>query len=219
MGSQVHLLRSLPQTTRDFAMRRAAKKAGAAAIARRFGEEYFDGPREFGYGGYRYDGRWMPVARNIVAHFDLREGRSILDVGCAKGFLVRDIRDACPGVEAFGIDVSRYAVVHACQGDVIGRLHVGHAASLPFPTDGFDAAVSINTLHNLERPYCVTALRELQRVSGGRAFVQVDAYRNDEEKARFEDWVLTAKTHGTPEFWLDLFAEAGYTGDYDWTVA
>lgn len=219
MGSQVHLLRSLPQTTRDIAARKAGKYPWVTYAARRFGVEYFDGPRHYGYGGYRYDGRWLPVAQDIIEHFGLASGCRVLDVGCAKGFLVHDLMQECPGLEAFGIDVSHYAVVHACMSEVIGRLHLGAADSLPFPIGSFAAAVSINTLHNLERDDCITALRELQRVSCGRAFVQVDAYRNDEEKARFDDWVLTAKTHGTPEFWLDLFAEAGYTGDYDWTIA
>jgi SAM-dependent methyltransferase len=215
MGSWVHLLRSLPQTTRDIAARKAGKTAEVIEIARQFGREYFDGDRRYGYGGYRNDGRWLSVAQDIISHLQV-SGR-FLDVGCAKGFLVRDIMALAP-VDAFGIDISSYAVKN-CGERVIGRLHVGSAVDLPFLDNAFAAAVSINTLHNLGRDDCVTALRELQRVSGGRAFVQVDAYRNDEEKARFEDWVLTAKTHGTPDFWLDLFAEAGYTGDYDWTIA
>ena len=64
----------------------------------------------------------------------------------------------------------------------------------------------------------VAALQELQRVSNGRAFVQVDSYRTPEQKAVFEDWVLTAKFHDYPDGWLKLFEEAGYTGDYYWTI-
>ena len=46
-------------------------------------------PRKYGYGGYRYDGRWVPVAEDMVKHFDLKPGDRVLDVGCAKGFWSR----------------------------------------------------------------------------------------------------------------------------------
>jgi hypothetical protein len=78
--------------------------------------------------------------------------------------------------------------------------------------------ISINTIHNLDRAGCLRALREIERLAPGRAFVQVDSYRTPEQKAMFEDWVLTARFHDYPEGWLRLFAEAGYTGDYNWTI-
>src|SRR3546814_14687914 len=87
---------------------------------------------------------------------------------------------ACPGLEAFGLDVSRYALDHG-EPEVVGRLHLGDARSLPFPDGSFDAVVSINTLHNLPRDGVIAALREIMRVTRGRnAFVQVDSYRDEE---------------------------------------
>lgn len=186
-------------------------------VAREYGEMYFDGPREYGYGGYRYDGRWKPVARDIVEHFGLVPGMRVLDVGCAKGFLVKDLLGECPGLEVFGIDVSAYALRH-CEPEVIGRLHLGSADCLPFPDHSFDAIVSINTLHNLSREDVVVALREIERVGQGSAFVQVDSYHTEEQRALFQDWVLTAKFHDFPDGWFQVFQEAGYRGDYDWTV-
>jgi ubiquinone/menaquinone biosynthesis C-methylase UbiE len=214
---EVNLLQALPRAKRNIAQRGSAKTAEVIAISREYGEIYFDGPREYGYGGYRYDGRWIPVARDIVAHFGLKPGMRVLDVGCAKGFLVKDLMIACPGLEAFGHDISQYALMH-CETEVVGRLHLGSADSLPFPDGSFDAAISLNTIHNLDRAGCTRALAELQRVSRGRAFVQVDSYRTSEQKAIFEDWVLTAKFHDYPDGWRKLFAEAGYAGDYYWTI-
>jgi ubiquinone/menaquinone biosynthesis C-methylase UbiE len=101
---------------------------------------------------------------------------------------------------------------------VIGRLHLGNAVKLPFPDDSFKAAISLNTVHNLERGECMTALREIERLAPGRAFIQVDSYRTPEQKALFEEWVLTAKFHGYPRDWVALFGEAGYTGDFYWTI-
>jgi ubiquinone/menaquinone biosynthesis C-methylase UbiE len=215
--AEVNLLRGLPNAKRDIQARFLAKTPERVAVACQFGEMYFDGPREYGYGGYRYDGRWIPVARDIIRHFGLNAGNRVLDVGCAKGFLVKDLIKVCPGLEAFGLDISEYALMH-CEAEVVGRLHLGNALSLPFPDSSFDAVISINTIHNLDRGGVVRALREVQRLAPGRAFVQVDAYRTPEERDLFEKWVLTAKFHDYPQGWLGVFEEAGYTGDWNWTV-
>jgi ubiquinone/menaquinone biosynthesis C-methylase UbiE len=212
-----NLLAKLPRGKRNITSRAEAKTDEIIRISREYGELYFDGPRAYGYGGYRYDGRWIPVAQDIVEYFQLQVGDRILDVGCAKGFLVKDLLKVCPGIEAFGIDVSEYALMH-CEPEVVGRLHLGDAMKLPFPDNSFKAVISLNTIHNLERRDCITALREIERLAPGRGFVQVDSYRTPEQKAAFEEWVLTAKFHDYPDGWIRLFQEAGYTGDYYWTI-
>lgn len=217
MMAEVDLLRALPSVKRDIQMRKDAKSPEAVSTAKQFGEVYFDGPREFGYGGYRYDGRWIPVARDIIAHFELKPKMRVLDVGCAKGFLVKDLMQVCPGLEAFGLDVSRYALMH-CEPEVVGRLHLGTAEALPFPDRSFDCVLSLNTVHNFPRPRAIKVLQEIERVSGGRAFIQVDSFHTPEEKEIFESWVLTAEFYDYPEGWKQVFREAGYSGDYYWTV-
>jgi ubiquinone/menaquinone biosynthesis C-methylase UbiE len=214
---EVNLLAKLPKPKRDLRARGSAKSPEVVEISRQYGELYFDGPREYGYGGYRYDGRWRPVATDLVAHFGLRPGDRVLDVGCAKGFLVKDLMATCPGLEAFGVDVSPYALLN-CEPEVVGRLHLGSAVHLPFPDGSFQAVISINTIHNLDREQCKRAVQEIQRLAPGRGFIQVDSYRTPEQRDVFESWVLTAKFHDYPKGWLELFAEAGYTGDYYWTI-
>lgn len=216
MEKEVNLLARYPKAKRNVKARLGNKDENRH-IALQFGREYFDGTREQGYGGYRYDGRWLPIAEDIVRHFGLKRGDRVLDVGCGKGFLVKDLMQACPGLDAFGIDISEYAVMN-CEPEVAGRLRVGNAMQLPFPDDSFQAVISINTIHNLERAGCILALREMQRVAPGRGYVQVDAYRNPEERQIFEDWMLTAKTYGMPADWREILREAGYTGDYFWTI-
>jgi len=214
---EIDLLSKLPRGKRNVVARATVKTADIIAIARQYGREYFDGPREYGYGGYRYDGRWVSVARDVVTHFGLKPGDRVLDVGCAKGFLVKDLMQVCPGLDAFGLDISEYAVMH-CEPEVIGRLHLGSADRLPFPDNSFKAVLSINTIHNYDRNGAIGCLKEIQRVSGGRAFVQVDSYHTEEQRNLFLDWVLTAKFYGYPDEWRKVFAEAGYTGDYFWTL-
>ncbi len=214
---EINLLKSLPISKRNIQARHEARNPDVIRIAKQYGEMYFDGSRDYGYGGYYYDGRWLPVARDLVEHFNLKAGDRVLDVGCAKGFLVKDLMTVCPGLEVFGVDISDYALKH-CEPDVIGRLHKGSADNLPFPNASFDAVISLNTIHNFSRDGAVIAMREVQRVSKGQGFVQVDSYRTPEQKKIFEDWVLTAEYHDYPDQWTALFKEAGYTGDYYWTI-
>lgn len=218
MGREINLLDALPKPKRNVKAREHAKTDEHIRISREYGETYFDGPREYGYGGYRYDGRWVPVAKDMIEHFGLEPGMRVLDVGAAKGFLVKDFMIACPGLEAFGLDVSEYALKH-CEPEAIGRLHLGSAVRLPFPDNSFDAVISLNTLHNLKKPELITALQEIMRVTkDGKAYVQVDSYRTEDARDLFLDWVLTAYTHGYPHEWVAIFEEAGYTGDYNWTL-
>jgi SAM-dependent methyltransferase len=214
---ELNLLAKLPHGRRNVCARAEAKTAEIIAISREYGELYFDGPRTYGYGGYRYDGRWIPVAEDMVKHFALKPGDRVLDVGCAKGFLVKDLLKVCPGLEVFGLDISEYALMK-CEPEVVGRLHLGNATKLPFPDNSFQTVISLNTVHNLERPELIAALREIERLAPGRGFVQVDSYRTPEQKVLFEEWVLTAKFHDYPDGWISLFKEAGYTGDYYWTI-
>jgi ubiquinone/menaquinone biosynthesis C-methylase UbiE len=215
--AEIDLLRSLPKPKRAIQARAQAKDTKVIEIARQYGEMYWDGPREYGYGGYRYDGRWRAVARDIIAHYRLQPGMRVLDVGCGKGFLVKDLMLELPGLEAFGLDISRYALTHAPD-ELAGRLHLGTADDLPFADRSFDCVLSLNTIHNLDRAGAGRALGEIMRVSKGAAYVVVDSYRTPEQKAVFEDWVLTARFHDYPEGWLALFAQAGYVGDYSWTI-
>ena len=216
--AEVDLLRSLPRIRRNIQMRSDAKDPAIVAIAKQFGEMYWDGPREYGYGGYRYDGRWRAVARDIIDYYGLAPGMRALDVGCGKGFLVKDLMLECPGLEVFGLDVSLYAIVNAPE-ELAGRLHLGTAEKLPFAGKAFDCVLSINTIHNLPRPRAIRALGEIERVSKtNKSFVVVDSYLNEEQKQLFEQWVLTAEYHDYPEAWIAAFAEAGYTGDWNWTI-
>jgi SAM-dependent methyltransferase len=213
--AEIELLKSLPKGKRNIAARETAKTEEHIRISREYGEAYFDGPREYGYGGYKYDGRWVPVAKDIIAHFDLKPGDRVLDVGCAKGFLVKDLQ--AEKIDAFGIDISDYALMN-CEPEVVGRLHLGNADHLPFPDNSFDAVLCINSVHNLPREKCIQALREIERLAPGKGFVQVDSYLTKEQKEIFESWVLTAEFYGYPDEWIGLFNEAGYSGDYYWTI-
>jgi hypothetical protein len=60
-------------------------------VSKQFGRDYFDGDRRHGYGGFAYHPRfWTDTVRHIRDVYQLREDAAILDIGCAKGFMLYD---------------------------------------------------------------------------------------------------------------------------------
>ena len=221
MGKEIDLLAKYPRTTRDIETRGATKTLEDIAIARKFGVDFFDGDRRYGYGGYSPDAdRWRGVVDDIILEYG--EINSFLDIGCGKGGLVRAVKDRLPRCLAHGVDISNYAITAGKEAHkgVIHRqdlrtLDVRDLAGEPYTYQRYDLVVSINTIHNLPRFGCLRALDNIQAI-GKRAFVMVDAYKTVEEEQRLRDWNLTALTLLHVDDWLKLFSEAGYAGDYGW---
>jgi ubiquinone/menaquinone biosynthesis C-methylase UbiE len=185
-------------------------------ISKQFGRDYFDGDRRHGYGGFSYHPRfWTDTVRHIRDVYQLPEDAAILDIGCAKGFMLYDFMLLMPQARVAGIDVSSYAIENALE-PVRPFVEVGNAKALPYDDQSFDLVLSINTIHNLPYDECKQSLREIQRVSRRHAFVMVDAFRTEQQRQAMLQWVLTAETMLSTADWLKLFAEAGYTGDYSW---
>ena len=218
LGREIDILANYPKAKRDLTARLESKSEESRLIGRKFGFDYFDGDRNHGYGGFNYNPRfWQPVIPTIIEIYAVNNASQVLDVGCAKGFFLHDLCEAVPGISIKGLDISQYAIDNAIE-DVKPFLQVGSATSLPYENDAFDFVMSINTVHNLNKEECAIALQEIERVARGNAFITVDAYRNDEEKARMEAWNLTALTMMSVDEWKEFFLEVGYTGDFYWFI-
>lgn len=217
MGTEIDLLKNYPKTKRDLNARATFKTEEDREIARLFGKDFFDGERKHGYGGYNYDPRfWQPVLPDFIDYYSLTKTSSILDVGSGKGFMLFDFLKLVPGIKVQGVDISEYAIENSLE-QVKDFQLVANAKDLPFEDDSFDLAISINTLHNLNKEECAIGFKELERVSK-KSFVIVDAYSNDEEKIAMELWNLTARTIMHVDEWKFFFEEIGYTGDYYWFI-
>lgn len=188
-------------------------KAECAEVAGKWGVDYWDGERRFGYGGMRYDGRWRPVAQALADHYHLMAGQRVLDIGCGKAFLLYELTQVVPGLEVAGIDISEYGIANAKE-EVRPHLQVGNCVQLPYPDRSFDLVLSLNVFHNLFSPELKAALGEMQRVSRGRGYCCVESYRNEREKANLLYWQLTCRQFATPAEWVWFFGEYGYTGDH-----
>ncbi|MFN0065601.1 MAG: class I SAM-dependent methyltransferase [Chlamydiales bacterium] len=218
MGKEIDLLANYPKTKRNIEERGNTKTEEDRRIARQFGREFFDGDRSHGYGGFSYNPRfWQPVIPAFQKEYGLNQHSRVLDVGCAKGFMLQDFAVTIPEIFLKGVDVSAYAIENAI-GSMKENVGVADARALPFEDCSFDLVISINTIHNLERKGLITALKEIERVSRKNSFITVDAYRNDKEKELMYAWNLTAKTILHVDEWQELFEQAGYTGDYYWFI-
>jgi Methylase involved in ubiquinone/menaquinone biosynthesis len=216
MGKEINLLIDYPRTKRDTKLRSLNKSIEDQMIARKFDKDFFDGDRRHGYGGFKYHPKyWQPVIPTFIKHYNLSNKSSILDVGCAKGFMIYDFIQLLPGLKIKGIDISEYAIKNSLD-SIKENISVADACSLPFDDNTFDLVISITTIHNLEIDKCKLALQEIERVSKLSSFITVDAYNDDLQKEEMLNWNLTAKTILHVEEWKDLFEKAGYTGDYYW---
>ena len=114
----------------------------------KFGKEFFDSesarPSE-GYHEYSFEKRYKYL--NSICNLLIRYGnpRRVLDIGCAKGFLVWMFREhRC---QAWGVDISNYAI--SCASDTVKpylyRIDIDNE-NLPFPDNYFDAVTVIGTI-------------------------------------------------------------------------
>lgn len=217
--AEINLMDKYPQSKRPIEERGNTITEEHRAVARKFGVEYFDGERLYGYGGYSYHPRfWQDTVKRFRDHYKLADDAKVLDVGCAKGFMLHDFKELMPNASFAGIDISPYAIEHAKE-SAKPYLQVGNAVELPFEDNSFDLVICINTVHNLPLDQCKQAIREIERVSRGNSFITMDAWRNDKEKESLLKWNLTALTYMHVDDWKKLFAEVGYTGDYYWFIA
>jgi len=240
---EINLLESFPYCERK--VEKGWKTEENKKIAKRFDKEFFDGDRVNGYGGFYYDGRWRGVVKKLQELYDINSESAVLDIGCAKGFLLYDLQDMRPGIKVAGIDISDYALNNAMGGygkylenkngveqekaslleekakrKILPHMIKGSAERLPWPDNSFDVVLSINTTHNLPEDKIKQSIQEMNRVcrTPENMFIQVDGYKTPEEKQRMDNWVLTAETMKSVDGWLDLFNEVGYKGDYFWTT-
>jgi ubiquinone/menaquinone biosynthesis C-methylase UbiE len=181
-------------------------------------KEFWDGKREQGYGGYKYDGRWKPIAKNFIKHYKLNKNSKILEIGCAKGFFLKEFYDLLKNKENVGIDISSYAIVNSHK-KVKENLIIGNMKQLPFENKYFDLVICVHSLHSILDINEVTeTLKEMSRVVKDKKniFIMVGAFSNTKERKNLDNWGVLTATYLHVNDWLKLFKKTGYKGDYSW---
>jgi len=183
--------------------------------AKEYGQDYWDGDRRYGYGGYKYlAGRWKPVAEVLIKKYNLTNDSSVLDVGCGKAFLLYEMKLLLPNLKISGIDSSEYGIKNAKE-EIKQNLFFHKAQEIyPFKNKEFDLVMSLNTLHNLKIFELEVALKEIQRI-GKNNYICLESFRNEKELFNLECWALTCQSFFSPEEWIWIYKHFGYSGDFE----
>jgi SAM-dependent methyltransferase len=215
MGQLMNIVTPLhKKTKRDYLARMVDDKVHCMLKAKEYEVDYWDGDRRYGYGGYKYDGRWKPVAQKLIELYHLPANAKILDVGCGKAHLMYELSLLLPQAEISGFDISRHGLADAPEPIRPRLFHQRAQDPYPFGDKHFDLVLSLGCLHNLHVFELQAALGEIERV-GKNKYVMVESYRSELEMFNLECWALTAEALFDQEEWIWLYDHFGYTGDYE----
>ena len=215
MGQLLNLATPLhKKTKRDVVARMVDDKVACMMKAKEYEFDYWDGDRRFGYGGYKYDGRWKPVAQQFIDHYKLKPDAKILDVGCGKAYLLHELKLLLPDAEVIGFDISKHGLADAPEGIRPHLMRYRAQDRYPWGDKKFDLVISLGCLHNLRVFELQTALSEIERV-GKQKYVMLESYRNELELFNLECWALTCESFFDTAEWIWLYEHFGYTGDYE----
>lgn len=176
-------------------------------------DRFFDGERIYGHGGLKYDGRYIPIVKNICKEYGLKAGSKVLHIGCEKGFLVHDFSQVEPGIEARGTEISDYPIEHAHLA-VKDRIVKCPYTALPFKDKEFDFVIAIGPVYTLNLADGITSLKEINRVTKGHSFITLASYDTPDEYWMFKYWTLLSTLVFKKPEWLEILEHVGYKGDY-----
>jgi SAM-dependent methyltransferase len=215
MGKLMNLVTPLhKRTQRDYVTRMVDEKVHCMLKAKEYEFDYWDGDRRFGYGGYSYDGRWKPVAEQMMEQYGLSGDSRILDVGCGKAHVLRELQILLPDAELVGFDISKHGIGDAPE-EIREHLTLYRAQdAYPYGDDHFDLVISMGCLHNLRVFELKSALAEVERV-GRQKYVMLESYRSEEELFNLQCWALTCESFFDTAEWIWLYEHFGYSGDYE----
>ena len=215
MGKLLNIVTPLhKKTKRDYIGRMMDDKVHCMLKAKEYEFDYWEGDRRYGYGGYKYDGRWKVVAEKLIDIYGLKPDAKILDVGCGKALLLYELKQLLPGAEVCGFDISRHGLSDAPEAIRGYLFHYRAQDPYPFGDKHFDLVISLGCLHNLRIFELKTALAEIERV-GKNKYIMVESYRNEQELFNLQCWALTAEAFFDTAAWVWLYNHFGYTGDYE----
>jgi hypothetical protein len=182
------------------------------------GKDLYDGDRNYGYGGFKYDGRWVPIVRDMADEYELDGSSSVLQVNCEKGFILHDFKEQVPGIRVRGTEVSQYAIDQAMD-SVKSEIVHSPFTDLPFGDGEFDFVLAMGAVYSLNLADAIQCLKEIQRVGKGKSFITLAAYETEQGKRLFEWWTLLGTTLLRKEEWVEVMRHVGYAGDYKFTTA
>ena len=185
-------------------------------IAWRLDKHYYDGDRNNGYGGYKYDGRWKKLLPKIIKRYKLSNKSRILDLGCKKGFIMQDFKELLPKAEIWGLEDHKYPISKASS-KIKSRIIHSPYYEIPFKKNYFDFVIGFSAIYKYDLCNVIKTLKEIDRVSK-KSFITVASYNDIKEKRLFEDWTLLGTTCLHKKEWIRLFKILKFKGDHYFTT-
>ena len=181
-------------------------------------KDFFDGDRNYGYGGLKYDGRWQAIAKNMIKEYNLKDGAKILQLGCERGFLLHDFKEINQSFEVKGTELSPYAVSTSMP-SIRQDITICPYTSLPFSDNYFDLVIAIGPVYTLNLADSIQCLKEIQRVGKGKSFITLGSYETEEELRLFRYWTLLGSSMLNKDEWREVLKHVEYSGDYHFNTA
>jgi 2-polyprenyl-3-methyl-5-hydroxy-6-metoxy-1,4-benzoquinol methylase len=194
-----HQLKELRKVTTDVDNSVSTKMKKLSQI---FDSDYFENgvqSKKSNYKDYSWERLGSYFQRTAQHIVDVFSPQKALDVGCAKGFLVKALQDL--GVNAKGIDPSEYALSKAISKGV----KLGIAQKIPGKANQYDLVICFDVLEHLPESEVPLACKELLRVAKKNVIVRVPT------KVEERDLEKTHETIRPKDWWEHKFVEAGGT--------
>lgn len=184
---------------------------------KRYGYEYFDSvDYGVGYGGYHYDGRYEKSVSDIIHNLNLSPGSRILEIGCAKGFILYEFYKH--GMNVSGIDVSKYAISNA-KPEIKPFLVQGSCEQLPWSDGEFDFVFCKEVLPHLSIHQLDKAIPEMLRVCSSRnIYLDIQVCETDRAKKMTNAWDETHQCLENSGWWLSYLEEKRFRGYLNFKV-
>ena len=202
------------KTKRNYLGRMNNSKPTIMKISKKYNFHYWDGDRKYGYGGYKYDGRWKLIAKKLIKKYILNDKSKILDVGCGKGFLVYELSKLLNSKNVCGVDISKYSINKAPK-EIKKNLFVKDIRkNLRYRKNYFDLILSINLIHNFEIYDIKNFLENIIHISK-KSYISTESYRNEKELFNLQCWALTAESFFSEKEWRWILKSNGYNRDFE----
>ncbi len=181
-------------------------------------QNFFDGDRNFGYGGFRYDGRWKKIAEKIIKRYNLNKGSKILQINCEKGFFIYDVVSLIPEIKIYGLETSKYAYDNSMNEEIKKKIqHVDDYRKLNFDDNFFDFILCIGVVYTLNLADIITFLKEIVRIGKKDSFINLASYESENDYWLMKDWSLLGTTILKKKDWKKILDHTKYKGDYSFT--